>query len=168
MKEIKLTRGYVAMVDDEDYDELAKFRWTSSVLSNNIYAFRTSNRNINSSMPIHIQMHRQIMGLTNPKVEVDHIDGNGLNNQKNNLRPCTRSENAYNCSSFINSSSKYVGVSYARHGKRIRRWLANIKKDGVPVRIGCYLTEDEAALARDMFVLDNKMEFAKLNILTRK
>ena len=171
MKEIQLTQGYSTIVDDEDYAELSKHKWCAVANGRNIYAIRRTRRSDNYKIEVHISMHRQILGLTNPSVQVDHIDGNGLNNQRNNLRQCTGSQNASNCRSAKGSSSKYVGVHYIKErvgGKKYRRWAAMIRIKGKQRCLGYFMVEEEAALARDRFILDNNLEFPKLNILKRK
>lgn len=165
MKEIPLTRGFITMVDDEDFESLSKLKWYAYPHRNTVYAKTTiTNKNKKRNC---ISMHRKILGVTNGKIQVDHIDCNGLNNQRNNLRTCSPLENSYNCFSRKNSSSKYVGVSVRYYKGSIRGWIAQIKFHHEKVYIGIYKTEIEAAIARDQFVIDNNITFAKLNVLTR-
>jgi hypothetical protein len=168
MKEIKLTKGFVTMVDDEDYEKLMRHKWQCCIDKYNVYAHRTqwygkTERKL-------IIMHRFIMGLTNEKLEIDHIDHNGLNNQKSNLRICTKRENQYNRFSKNGSYSKYIGVSYNKSHKeslKTKRWNANIRINYKLIFIGCFNTEDEAAIARDEYVIKNGLDFCNLNILKR-
>jgi hypothetical protein len=88
MREIQLPKGKIALVDDEDFERLNKLNWNPILCTNTYYAMRNDNGRFSS-------MHREIMG--NPKgLEVDHIDGNGLNNQKSNLRSVTHKVNGQN------------------------------------------------------------------------
>jgi len=85
MKEIELTQGYVTQVDDEDYAVLSQFSWSVSCRWNTCYA-RGSHGKL---------MHRMIMQASD-NMEVDHRDGDGLNNQRHNLKVCTHAENVRN------------------------------------------------------------------------
>lgn len=110
MKKIPLTQGKFALVDDEDFDVLNKFKWCCN---NWGYAMRNIQRNGIKSAII---MHREIMNT--PKgMDTDHIDHNKLNNQKNNLRICTRRENQRNRKKNVNGTSKFKGVyATTEHG----------------------------------------------------
>lgn len=89
MREIQLTKGYVALVDDEDYDSLIKFKWSAKVNKHTVYAYRSEKGKC-------IWMHRSILNIDNCNdLRGDHLDHNGLNNQRSNLRIATHSEN--NC-----------------------------------------------------------------------
>jgi hypothetical protein len=94
VKEIPLTQSKVALVDDEDYEELSKYSWCANrdCKNGNFYARRHANTPSKKEA-----MHRQILGLSPSNGRcVDHIDGNGLNNQRSNLRVVARSENLHN------------------------------------------------------------------------
>lgn len=109
MKEIPLNHGYSALVDDEDYDELSRHKWHEYCSNGNYYARRPSPRSWNVKRKP-IIMHRIIMGDISG-VCYDHIDGNGLNNQKSNLRIATKQQNSWNRKKKKSSlSSKYKGV----------------------------------------------------------
>jgi hypothetical protein len=105
--------------------------------------------------------------VNNPVIKVDHADGNQLNNQKRNLRMCTLSENNSNRKSQTGSSSKYVGINFHKQEKRIKRWGANIQVNNKTFRLGRFKTEYDAAIARDIFIIKNNLEFPRLNILKR-
>ena len=92
MKEIKLSRGMVAIVGDSDFDSLSKYKWHALNAGSGFYAAR-SVRIPNRKM---VLMHRQIMGLCDSHIQVDHIDGDGLNNLRSNLRCCKNAENSRN------------------------------------------------------------------------
>jgi len=93
MKKIKLTKKQVALVDDSDYEELNRFKWHARKTVKTFYAERTFT--IGNGKRKNVFMHRYIM-QTPKGFDTDHIDGNGLNNQRSNLRVCTRSENLRN------------------------------------------------------------------------
>lgn len=162
MKEIKLTQGYVALVDDEDFEELNKYSWRLTQGRNgaNAYAIREDcSRGIRST----IRMHRQIMGiLFGDKIDVDHKDGNGLNNQKANLRKATHQQNCYNSKKRENTSSVYKGVTHTNSSKN-NPWMVRGQLDGTSIYLGIYSTQEEAALVYNNFARKSYGEFAKLN-----
>jgi len=168
MKTIELSMGYVTIVDDDDYEELSKHKWYVYKGSTVNYAGRKIGKR-NDSHSIH--MHRQILGDDVIGLHTDHIDGDGLNNQRSNLRPCTPSQNQCNKRSMRGSSSKYVGICHVSvikpKTKRKKRWKAAFRVNGKSVFIGMFMTEYEAALAKDQYILDNNLEFNRLNILKR-
>ncbi len=159
MKEIKLTKGYVTLVDDEDYDYLSNFKWHVACKkrkSITLYAQRCSR--LNGKIKKHM-LHNIIM---KPPFgyQVDHIDRNGLNNIKSNLRICTVNENCRNVSKYNNKTSIYKGVSFVA---RRRRWLAKIKINKKVIEIGKFKNEMEAGMAYDFVAKILFGEFAYLN-----
>jgi len=159
MKEISLTRGRSALVDDKDFDELNKSNWHYHVNGRGVgaacraikiakYKYKTQ------SMASYLLQPAQ--GYI-----VDHIDNNPLNNQRSNLRVCTPRNNNLNCAKFDPStSSKFIGVSW---GKSLKKWTACAWINGKSVYLGVFNDETEAAKARDALVLEHRGEFAKLN-----
>lgn len=162
MKEIKLTQGFVAMVDDEDFEWLNQWKWHARKDDNGYYAGRSiylgggsKNQKIKT-----ISMHRLIMNT--PKgMETDHIDHNGLNNQRHNLRNATHSQNQYN--RLPRGSSKYLGVTVLQNGKEKGRITAEIRCNGRRINLGRFKTEEEAARAYDLKAKEFYGEFANLN-----
>lgn len=104
MREIELTQGYKAQVDDEDYEYLSQWKWRIIKFKNVIYACRQISGTSRS-----LRMHRVILQITNSKLLVDHKDQNGLNNQRSNLRMCNRAQNRANSRAWGKSS--YLGVT---------------------------------------------------------
>lgn len=155
MKEIKITRNRVALVDDEDYGYLNQHKWTAQRNRNGgvYYAVRRIGNK-------HISMHRVIMKITDPKIFVDHIDHEGLNNRKYNLRLCSNSDNKKNVRSRIGSTSKYLGVNWH---KPLNKWRAGIKFNGKNIHLGYSHDEKEAALLYNKFAKKYHGEFANLN-----
>lgn len=156
MKEIRLSKQgknkgrYVALVDDEDYDYLMQWDWHVDIQKNTVYAAR--NKKTEGKI-VNTLMHREIVNVAND-MEVDHLDHNGLNNQKNNLRICTHKQNMQN-----KNSSGYKGVRIKK-GKYIS---AVIKVDYVSIYIGRFRTIKAAAIAYDKAAIKYFGEFAKLN-----
>jgi hypothetical protein len=156
MREIKLTQGQVALVDDEDYDYLMQWKWRVRKQGNNFYA-----RTYTPMVDWHrkeLAMHRIIMN-TPPTLEVDHIDHNGLNNQKSNLRNCTEKQNKQNKKSF-GLTSIYLGVSFNKNAKKFQ---AMIKIDGKGIYGGSWDDEEDAAKSYDVLARQYFGEFANLN-----
>ena len=155
MKEIKLSQNKVALVDDEDFEYLNQFKWYALKKSNTYYAVR--NIRLANGKQTSIRMHRVILNV--PKgMETDHKNQNGLDNQRENLRICTRQENAMNGSSHKDSSSKFKGVSWYD-----RKWHSQIEYKGVSKHLGGFLLENEAALSYNKKAIELFGEFAKLN-----
>lgn len=122
MKLIPLTQGKFAMVDDEDYEQLAEFKWYFK----NGYAQRGTYPDGRYGRQVIVYMHRSVYGECQPHSfdrEVDHIDGDKLNNQKSNLRIATRSQNNANKRRAKNNKSGFRGVSFK---SKQRRWVAQI------------------------------------------
>jgi hypothetical protein len=160
MKEIKLTQGKVALVDDVDYEWINSFKWHVTRHANGKeYASRMI---YNRGKRAIISMHRLIMG-TQIGQEVDHIDNLGLNNQRANLRNCNRSQNNIN-SHRANGTSKFKGVYW--YGPR-NKWRAKIKINRVCIHLGYFVLETDAAMAYDKKALELYGSFAKLNIINR-
>lgn len=154
VREIPLTQGKVALVDEEDFEFLSQWKWYVSVFANNQYA-RRAIWDSGKERAISISMHGEIMKT--PKGMVcDHIDGNGLNNCRHNLRICTKEENWRNRRSKKGSSSKYLGVYKV---KGCNKWGAIIKGQ----RLGYFADEKQAAVVYDKAALKQYGEYAHLN-----
>jgi HNH endonuclease len=156
MKAIPLTQGKVALVDDADFEWLSQWKWQAVLEGHVWYAIRTDR---SGDRERKVKMHRLIMGEPEG-VEIDHQDGDGLNNQRGNLRQATHSQNHQNRRKIRGCSSKYKGVSWH---KLCKRWQAYIKLSGVRRHLGLFKSEKVAALAYDFAARDLFGEFAKLN-----
>lgn len=163
MKKIKLTQGKYALVDDCDFDELNKFKWYALKNKKRYYAQRGFWDKEKKKVII-IQMHREIMNTPIGKV-TDHINQNGLDNRRKNLRICTKSQNQWNREIQSNNKSGYIGVSwYSRYGK----WKAHMTNNGKKIHIGYFDDKNEAAKAynnaikkvRDKYIITNKIAIA--------
>jgi hypothetical protein len=162
MKEIELTKGYKALVDDNDYDWLSQWKWHCCDKSETSprYAARCEYLGMVDGKPKnkHVSMHRVITGAKRG-LEVDHINGNGIDNRRDNLRVCTRKQNSRNVSGRSHSS-KYKGVSW---DKRRQWWRANIRANHKFFYIGVYQTEEDAAKAYDQKAKEFFGEYARPN-----
>jgi len=150
MREISLTQGKVALVDDEDYERVSALSWRAHKDKKTWYVETSINGET-------VFMHKFILGL-GPEIEADHKDGNGLNNSRSNIRPATRSNNCMNRVGW--SKHGYKGVYKVSTGSKFG---ARIQAVGRMVGLGCHDSPEEAARAYDRAALNYHGEFAKLN-----
>jgi hypothetical protein len=151
----------IVLVDDVDVDGLSMYSWNLSKWQKtanhrpSIYVKRVDCKGKC------ILMHRQVLGiLENPKLQVDHIDADGLNNTRKNLRLCTTMQNSQNARPRIGCSSKYKGVSWS---KRRKKWRVRTHIDYRCYYLGYFEDEIEAAMAYDKAALEMFGEFARIN-----
>lgn len=181
MKEIKLSKGYTTLIDDEDYELVSKSSWFAKIANkyrNTLYAARTisnsTQREFYSTLigsPIlgtQLTLHRLILKC-GPNDMVDHIDGNGLNNQKSNLRVCTVQQNAQNRKRRTDNVAGYKGVLRNKHilpGSRC--WQAKITdpKTKKQITVGNYYTKEDAAIAYNEMAIKLFGDYALLNDLS--
>lgn len=156
MKQVRVSETHWAMVKDEDYAVVALLKWRLKVVGRNHCA-------VTSIDGHEMSMHRLVMGAARGTV-VDHIDGDGLNNQRENLRFCTRAQNFQNAGhrQTPGRTSRYKGVWRVKKGCR-RCWRAGITANRVYRNIGSYWTEKEAAKAYDEEAKMRHGQFARLN-----
>lgn len=158
MKKIPLTQGRVALVDDEDFERLNKYKWcTFKTRYGGFVAVRNTPK-VNGKRGL-IYMHRQIMGAPDG-MDVDHRKNNTLDNQKHNLRICTRTQNLRNSLPRKNCSSEFKGVSWH---KSTKKWRAYINSGGKQQNLGVFGQEESAARAYDKKAVELFGEFAHLN-----
>ena len=161
MKEIPLTQGKIALVDDEDYERVNSHKWYAGRDGRTFYAHR--NTPIKDGKQITCIMHRFILGLGKGDGKyVDHIDHDGLNNQKSNIRIVTHSQNHMNRISLKNTSSKYKGVCW---NKRAKCWHSQIRINSKFIYLGIFEDEKEAAKAYNRKAIELFGEYALLNDL---
>lgn len=149
---IELTQGCSAIVDAADYEWLMQWKWCVNHHKHTTYAKR-------GAAGATVMMHRFILSATKG-ITVDHINHNGLDNRRANLRLATYSENLRNTRSVFGSSSKYLGVSF---DKTRGKWRANIMLGGTKKQIGRFDREADAAAAYDEAAIRHYGAFANPN-----
>jgi hypothetical protein len=157
MIEIPLSRGYVALIDDEDA-HLAAFKWSLFIPPGKKTMYATRKDPERGTL----RLHREVLGVTDPAVEVDHEDGNGLDCRRHNLRSATAAQNRRNAPMYRTNTTGFKGVAF-RKGPRRRPWRAQITVDYKPLHLGHHLTAEEAARAYDAAARELHGEFAWLN-----
>jgi len=152
MKQIKLSSGRIAIVDNEDYENLKNYHWYFS----NGYARRNA---VKDGKRIQITMHRQLMGFP-VGFQIDHIDQNKLNNQKSNLRVCTNAQNSMNRKVQANNKYGLKGVFFDKYTNKYR---ARINYKGKTIYLGRHKDIKDAGISYDKKALELFGEFAFLN-----
>ena len=160
---IPLTKGYVALVDPEDYDRLAQYHWHvfKPIRSDRVYAGRWAKQNEQpNGKPFKIPMHVEIMGNVEG-MRIDHVRPlDTLDNRRINLRRASAAQNAANSPVPKNNTSGYKGVTWHR---QTERWRAFIKFDRRQIHLGMFDVKEEAARAYDIAAKRLFGEFAYLN-----
>lgn len=157
MKEIQLRGGLVALVDDEDFGLVRDGRWHVLASRTTLYA----RKHLKGGCDTRIMMHTLLTGWP----LVDHVNGNGLDNRRVNIRPATSSQNSMNRRVRSDSRSGLKGVyrRKQRDGSWADRWAAHIQVEGRRVNLGNYPSPVDAALAYDAAAARHFGEFARLN-----
>ena len=159
MKKIKLTQGEYALVDDEDYDKFSKIKWYVFRACPTLNYAMCSKKQQNGKFR-NFNMSREVMMNVPKGMVVDHIDGNGLNNQKKNLRIATTSQNGMNRKDNCNNTSGHRGVCY---NKKNKKWQAQTMSMGKPVYLGMYDDILEAAKAYKEYAKKNYKQYRRIN-----
>lgn len=148
MREIPLTRGKSSIVDDADYDDLVKHNWRFAAAG---YAMRDDGKKV-------VYMHKVIVQPSGG-MDIDHINGNRLDNRRENLRICTRQQNLMNRGKQINNTSGFKGV-----WKNHDNWRFSLRKNGKQIFGGTFKNKEDAARAYDDAVRRYYGEFAEKNL----
>lgn len=159
MKKIELTKGFVALVDDEDFEYLSQWKWFAHKYGKSYRVVRSGQKRKGESKTTYY-MHREILCVKDSKIVVDHINGNALDNRRENLRLCTQSQNSKNQKMPCNNTSGFKGVVWDKANKK---FAAQIKVDRKCKKIGRFETALEAAKAYDGAAKKYFGDFAKLN-----
>lgn len=163
MKRIPLTQGKFAIIDDEDFERVSKYKWFYHLgyAKHGVYDYKKKNN-------IHLLLHRFILQVNDPLVSIDHKDRNGLDNRKQNLRICTQSQN--NMNRMVKNTNGYKGLKYlktcSKNGKQYLRkkpYQAVIHVSGKKISLGYFSSAEDAARAYNEGAKRIHGEFAKLN-----
>jgi hypothetical protein len=153
----KKAAGRVALVDDEDYEVVSQHRWHAQEstrkggrIDGPYAATRIPRKGGRQGI---LLMHKLITGY----LKTDHRNGNGLDNQRKNLRPATNAQNTHNQRPRVGTSSPYKGVCW---NKASRKWQAAIKVAGSSRHLGLFATEEEAARAYEAAALAIQGDYA--------
>lgn len=160
--QVPLTQNLTALVDEADHERVSKHKWHARKGIYGFYAAR--NVNLPSGKRGIELLHRFILGLSDPKISIDHINHDGLDCQRHNLRSATPSQNQANRrKAKTKKSSRFKGVSWHSQNKN---WRAVIMSNRHLQHIGSFKSEIEAAKAYDAAATRIFGDFAHTNFAT--
>lgn len=149
MKHIALSQGKYATVDEEDFEVLNQWKWSLLVTKNRMYAVSGN-----------ILMHRLLLRAPKGK-DVDHKNGDGLDNRRENIRTCTHAQNMMNTKRYKSNKSGFKGVYYLRYSKK-NPWAASIQLKGRREFLGLFPSKERASEAYNEAALKGAGEFARI------
>lgn len=159
MIRIPLSRGFSAIIDDRDLELVSGRSWYHHVGRSNKTGYALSSDRSQGRV---FYMHRVILGLQDPEIKTDHINQDGLDNRRENLRVCSDFDNSHNVGLKANNTSGYKGVTWHDPGSK---WQARIRKDGRRVHLGLFSHARDAAEAYNKAAAETYGDFAWLNPL---
>jgi len=165
--ELKLSNSdLVILIDRDDFPEVSKFNWyTIKAHQYNVSGKRLCNHYVVAQINgVRVRLHRLIMRVDNPDIHIDHINGNGLDNRKSNLRKCTNQQNCINRPKQINNTSGFKGVFLRKSGK----YRAGIRFNQKLIHLGTFVDKIDAAKAYNDAAIKYFGEFAYLNDVENK
>lgn len=151
----KVAAGRVALIDDEDCELVAGYGWCAARIGRTLYA-QAYVRGSGAAAPVYVRMHKLITGWP----QTDHINGNGLDNRRANLRPASQAQNQANQRPRRGGSSQYKGVYWHPSAQK---WAANIQVSGRARYLGVFIAEEDAARAYDAAATEAFGSYAFLN-----
>jgi hypothetical protein len=164
MKSVELSRGQVAIVDDEVFDAVSQWKWhinSEGYVISNLRRLRHSGK---PGLLVKIYLHRWVLesfyNIRAGGLQIDHINGDKTGNRLVNLRIVTNQQNQFNAKRRSTNTSGYKGVSY---DKKLKKYRAYITINGKLLRLGDYLTAQEAANAYNAAAIEYHSEYARLN-----
>lgn len=175
MKRIELTKGKYALIDDRDLDLVSRYKWYFSggklpyahaYVKTSIQRDRDCKGRFLAGEKAprrYVSMHRLILGAKLGQ-SVDHVNGDGLDNRRENLRLCTQAQNMRNTRLRSNNTSGYKGVSWDKHRNY---WTARIKVNGHYLYLGRFTNKEEAAKIYNEYAMKYFKDFARINSLNR-
>lgn len=152
---LQISGGAVVLIDESDLTRVESFHWAVERNRHCLYARRSFR---NAGRTCKVRMHRFLLDVTDSRIHVDHINGDGLDNRRSNLRLCSLSENVFNRAANLNNTTGFKGV--CRKGDR---WTARIGKEGT--YLGTFGTAEEAAAAYDQAASHRFGEYARPNLV---
>jgi hypothetical protein len=159
--EVPIHGGHVALVDGADAELVGRFRWYVLRSTNTLYARAWLPREGGKRKQVY--MHALVAGSSTGG-QVDHINGDGLDNRRSNLRPADHSKNGANrAKGKPPSSSQFKGVYYSRDPRARKQWTAAIRVRGKRIHLGSFPNEREAALAYDVAAVRHFGGYAREN-----
>lgn len=157
-KLIPLTQGKFAIIDDKDFELVSQHKWYARKGSKTFYAVTKIPINGSGGNYATIYMHRFILCLERRDSMIDHIDCDGLNNSRQNIRLCTAAENIRNRRIASNNTSGLKGASWDKHANK---WIAHIKINGKAKHLGCFDSKEDAHTAYCKAALELHGEFCR-------
>lgn len=168
MATLKLSQNQETIIDDKYYNILSQFNWYAKYNRTKTQFYAIRNKSINDNWPAgDIKIHRYIMYLAGHNItnkQIDHINGNTLDNRIENLRLCTSKDNNRNASKRQDNTSGYKGVSWH---KGHQKWAAYIRVNKKLIHLGYFFDKIDAANTYNKFATQYFKEFAKLNDTTQ-